>query len=76
MDYGASKFRRHPDEIGYIGRRMDIFGRSIDLNGQAAIPAIQLYISGGTASAWHWRQKAGVGIWPAEIRGRTLWQPS
>ena len=75
-DFGRSKFGRNSEEPGYIGRRMDFFGRSIPfLARDNAGSALERWIASGApgSSPWHLSHKAVVGIFPENIVGKVLW---
>lgn len=74
-DFGFSKFGKSPDRPDYIGRRVDLLGRSIpaSLRDDPAL-AIQSYlITGNTESARRLREKAVVMIEPKNMRGAIVW---
>ncbi|WP_458096173.1 hypothetical protein [Roseomonas sp. WA12] len=75
-DFGPSKFGRHPEDVGYSGRRMDIQGRSIlrHANGSAE-DSLQAWLRGGTTSATHIAKRPVIGLAPAPYLARVLWLP-
>jgi hypothetical protein len=74
-DFGPSKFGRHPDDLGYIGRRVDCLGKSIACEaGMSPIEALQHYLrTQPTGTAHLLAQKAAVIIDPVEHRGQVVW---
>jgi hypothetical protein len=74
-DFGFPKFGRSPDRPDFIGRRVDLLGRSIDAElGDDPIDAVRRYLSAGTtASARCLREKAVVMLEPEKYRGRIAW---
>jgi hypothetical protein len=74
-DFGPSKFGRHPDDVGYTGRRVDCLGKSIPhIAGMSPIEALRRYLQTKfTPTAYHLAQKTVVIIDPAEYRGQVVW---
>jgi hypothetical protein len=75
-DFGPSKFGQNPEELGYSGRRMDFFGRSIPFQtGDTAKSAVQRWLKNGIpkSSPWYLSQKAVVAIFPESITGEVFW---
>ncbi len=71
-DFGESKFGKCPGD-SLKGRRVDIFGRSIERNGNA-IESLQRYLRDRpTRSAYFLAKKAAVLLEPANVRGTTIW---
>jgi hypothetical protein len=73
-DFGKSRFGRTP---GYEGRRVDLFGRSLEVRRKThAIEAIRPYLTKPrTATARHLARKAVVVLDPPALRGRIAWRP-
>ncbi|NKM13003.1 hypothetical protein GFL85_18535 [Rhizobium laguerreae] len=70
VDFGPSKFGRHPDDIGFTGRRMDILGRSIPTQaGEQPEKSVRRWLNGWTGSAVALRQKPMFAIFPEAISG-------
>ena len=76
-DFGDPKFGRSPDRKDFVGRRVDLLGRSIDTRpGDDPERALRAYLAGGrTLTARLLAQKAVVGLEPARLFGRVLWRP-
>lgn len=74
-DFGPSHFGRYPDDQGFVGRRVDVMGRSIARDpSETPIVAICNYLrQKPTATAWYLAQKAMVVIDPPDLRGTVLW---
>jgi hypothetical protein len=74
-DFGPSHFGRHPDDQGFIGRRVDVMGRSIARDpSESPIQAVCNYLrQKPTETAWNLAQKAVVVIDPPDLRGTILW---
>lgn len=75
-DLGESKFGHNPPEVGYRGRRMDFFGRSIPaLVSEAPEVAFRGWLSSGKrgSSPWCLARKAAVGLYPYSVFGKVLW---
>ena len=74
-DFGRSKFGRHPDDVGYTGRRVDVMGRStVHAAGALPFESLRLYLrTTPTRTAWCLAQKAVVIIDPIEQRGLVVW---
>lgn len=74
-DFGTSKFGRNPEDKGYIGRRVDLLGRSIRCSAETdPILTIQAYLSErGTRTSRKLSQKAVVLIEPSNLRGTIIW---
>lgn len=72
-DFGESKFGRNPDDAGFLGRRVDLLGRSIESE-QDPISSIQTYLrQPRTRTAVELSRKAVVFLWPAHLRGKVVW---
>ncbi|UGT61806.1 hypothetical protein [Nocardia asteroides] len=74
-DFGASELGRHPDDIGYAGRRIDFLGKDLDVPlGADPVEAVRSYLRGRrTPTAWHLSQKAVVVIGPGHLLGHVIW---
>ncbi len=76
-DFGDPRFGRTPNTAGFVGRRVDLLGRSIEV-GEEGDPAAALaaYLSEGrTASARALARKAAVMLEPPNRRGAVVWPP-
>ena len=70
-DYGPSKFGRHPDDEGFAGRRMDVFGRSVATEpDEQPEDSVRRWLGGWTRSAVALREKPLIIISPAEKIGQ------
>lgn len=76
-DFGPSRFGRHPDDRDYEGRRVDLFGRSIEhRKGDDFADSLRRYLhERRTATAHHLSRKPVVLIDPPERRGEIVWNP-
>jgi hypothetical protein len=74
-DFGDPRFGTTPGSHGYIGRRVDLLGRSIRAaRPEDPIGSLRRYLSSGkTASARHLAQKAVVLIEPHNLLGTVVW---
>jgi hypothetical protein len=77
QDFGPSKFGRSPnDEQRFTGRRIDVFGRSIETRrSETPIEATQRYLrENHTNSAGHLAKRPVVVLWPENDCGRIIWR--
>ena len=75
--FGEPRFGRPPDRPGFLDRRVDLLGRSIEV-GTERDPAAILgrYLSeGGTTSARALARKAAVLLEPSDLLGKVVWSP-
>lgn len=75
-DFGPSVFGRYPpDPPEFIGRRVDLFGRSLPVSPAAdPIEAVREYLRAKRSStATHLAAKAVVIVAPRELRGTVVW---
>jgi hypothetical protein len=74
-DFGNPKFGQSPGCGHFIGRRVDILGRSLDVpRSVAPAMALRSYLNEGrTASARYLAAKAVVLIEPPELLGTVIW---
>jgi hypothetical protein len=76
IDFGASHLGRHPSDIGYAGRRIDLIGRSIEMHrGEVPEAAIIRWLNTRTESAKLISQRPVIGLHPENLFGRRLWMP-
>lgn len=77
QDFGPSPLGRHPNDIGFQGRRVDIIGRSIkrDPNQSAAESVREWLRQGRTDSAKLIAQRPAIVVYPEGDRGRVIWDP-
>jgi hypothetical protein len=76
QDFGPSKFGRHPDEPPrYTGRRVDVWGRSIEVRGaEKPKEAVRRYLKEGwTTSAHYLAERPVVVVWPSAQCGCVVW---
>lgn len=75
MDFGSPKFGKTEGHLHFIGRRVDILGRSIPFEkGSSPASAIQRYLAEGKSeTARQLSQKAVILIEPAECFGQIIW---
>lgn len=75
VDFGVSKFGRHPNDHNLVGRRVDLLARSVSAAvGADPVSAIQAYVRDRrTDSAREPAAKAVVLLDPIEQRGRIVW---
>ena len=78
VDFGPSRFGRHPNDVGFAGRRVDIIGRSISAKGkQDAFDAIRAWLrERPSTSAWHLSQRPVVVVYPEHGFGKVIWDPA
>ena len=78
IDFGASKFGRHPADVGFIGRRVDLIGRSLRAHvGADPVVVLREYLSKPKSrSARKLAAKAVVLLEPTKLRGRVVWVPA
>ncbi len=77
-EFGDPRFGEPPDKPGFLGRYVDLLGRSIEV-GEATDPAAALrgYLSEGrTASARALAKKAVVLLEPSDLLGTVAWPPA
>lgn len=73
-DFGRSRFGRREADKGYLGRRVDIIGRSIITRRHSPLLAIQDYLGGGkTKSARLLAKQAAIIIYPWSLLGTVAW---
>jgi len=77
MDFGRSRFGRHPDDRGFAGRRVDVIGRSIpSRDPHEPMESVRDWLAlGSSLSAKLIAQRPVVGIYPESVRGRIIWDP-
>jgi hypothetical protein len=76
-DFGDPKFGKSPDKPEYEGRRVDLLGRSLDVDaGTDPVEALHLYLrQQRTSTAVKLAEKAVVLIEPARLIGFVVWNP-
>lgn len=74
-DFGGPKFGRSPNWNHFVGRRVDLLGRSIaSRTGESCLIAIRRYLSNGrTESARRLAEKAVILLEPKAMRGQVVW---
>lgn len=74
-DFGDPRFGQSKSNPSFVGRRVDLFGRSIEhRRTESTNLAIQRWLaSGHTKSARMLAQKAVVVIWPSNELGTVIW---
>ena len=71
-DFGESRLGRHPDDHGFVGRRVDVLGRSIPRrDSQTPAMAIQSWLRSGRTSARYIAKRPVVAIFPDDYCGRS-----
>jgi len=74
-DFGPSELGRHPDDVGFVGRHVDLIGRSLDVQVDAdPIEAVQDYLRHNrNTSPRKLAAKAVIAVDPPELRGTQVW---
>jgi len=73
-DFGDPKFGTSDDSPAFIGRRVDLLGRSIEIKVSDPVSALRDYLrEGTTASARFLAQKAVIMIAPTQYLGVVVW---
>jgi hypothetical protein len=78
VDFGPSRFGRDPDDLPrFSGRRVDVIGRSIRVDGEeTGVMAVQRYLKASkTKSAGQLAMRPVVAIWPTANLGDIIWRP-
>ncbi|GAC1410142.1 MAG: hypothetical protein NVSMB6_10460 [Burkholderiaceae bacterium] len=75
VDFGDPKFGTTDDSPNFVGRRVDLIGRSIDAADYAdPVEVLREYLrSGKTQSAQFLAQKAMILIEPTHLLGKVVW---
>lgn len=74
-DYGLSQFGSSPDDVGFVGRRVDLLARSLPFSVDAdPVECVRTYLSEArTRTAWELSRKAVVLIEPKNLIGNVVW---
>lgn len=74
-DFGPSALGYHPDDAGYAGRRVDVLGRSINIEEhESPVEAIRRYLAGGhPQTAQHLAQRPVIALHPPTMFGMQVW---
>ena len=75
VDFGSPKFGLTPGFPNFVGRKVDLLGRSISVSpDESPLVSLSRYISEATTSTpRHLAEKAGVILHPDEYFGQILW---
>lgn len=72
-DLGPTRFGRHPDDLGYSGRRLDLMGRSIEMvSDEDAEDAVRRWLASNARSAVALRQKPVFCLFPESSFGKRI----
>ncbi len=76
-DFGAQRFGKTPGWEQYVGRRVDLLGRSLTIEGYEPVPEVlRAYLSAGrSATARALAKKAMILIHPEDQLGCVVWPP-
>lgn len=77
VDFGPSRFGRDPRDKRFIGRRIDVMGRSVPVfKREKPIAAVRRYLCEAPrgSSPWHLAQRPVVVVWPRSRRGSVIWK--
>lgn len=76
-DFGDPKFGKSPDHPEFEGRKVDLLGRSLDVDaGTDPVKALQMYLcKRKTTTAVKLAEKAVVLIEPVDLLGVVVWPP-
>lgn len=73
-DFGRSSLGRHPADVGYQGRRVDVMCRTASVAvGTEPAQVVLTWLGSGTTSARQLRARPVVLVWPRADRGRVVW---
>lgn len=77
-DFGKSELGRHPDDHGFVGRRVDLLGRTLAVAPSAdPVAAVRSYLrTGVTATSKELAKKAIVVVDPGPRFGQIVWPVS
>jgi hypothetical protein len=76
LDFGDAYFGRHPSCTHYVGRKVDVLGRSILVgSGEDPADALRRYLTRARprSTPWFLAQKAVVLLWPPGRSGEMVW---
>ncbi len=74
-DFGLSRLGRHPADEGYLGRRVDVMGRSIPAIETSGEDAVLAWLHGRSKSARLLVKRPAIALFPRALFGRLLWSP-
>jgi hypothetical protein len=74
-DFGPSRLGRHPADKGYLGRRVDVMGRSIPASDTNDERAIRAWLHGRSKSARLLVKRPVIALFPEGLFGKLLWSP-
>lgn len=74
-DFGPSRFGRHPADRGYLGRRVDVMGRSVPAIGANGEDAVLAWLHGKSKSARLLVKRPAIGLFPQALFAKPLWSP-
>jgi len=74
-DFGVSEHGRHPEDHDFVGRRVDLLGRTLKVSAAAdPVSAVRSYLrTGGTSTARELAKKAVVVIDPGTRFAQVVW---
>lgn len=77
MDFGTSKFGRHPKDVGYEGRGVDVLGRDIPVaRGETPTSAIRRYLqTSHNKTPRLLALRPVVLLTPPRSLGKVIWDP-
>ncbi len=74
VDFGPSRFGRHPVDEGFKGRRVDMLRTAIECNDEDPEKCIQKWLREGKSKNALWlAQRPVVIIYPNELLGKVIW---
>jgi hypothetical protein len=71
-DFGESHLGRNPHDDGYVGRRIDIMGRSIPFTGDDK-ESVLTWLRGDSHSASNVIKRPVIGLFPEHHLGAVIW---